>query len=281
MSFPVELRHVWVVSSAVRPEFRVTFMRQVFALLIVAGITSLGVAQGDDPLRRGGVRLPERMRSANQVVAPDGDTWLMTRDGTFATYGYHLCAMLSPGTPIPIRRVKDGSVESALGGWIPLTDLMTPADAINLYTQRIENSLFEFSAVDAHILRGKSYFAAQLYAQAIEDYNFVLRREPRNAEALLQRGIAHERMGAVGLACADYDATVKAQPRLAEAWYRRCVLNARAGRLEAAAADLGEIVRLNKRDYSGRGYDPATWQNLAARVVQEHFEAAGWTAASH
>src|SRR5690349_20295949 len=100
-------------------------MRQVFALLIVAAITSHG-ALGDDAWRRGGIRLPEDIRPTYRAVAPDGDTWLITRDRTLARYGFHLCAMLSPGTPIPIRHVKDGSVECALGGWIPLTHLMTP-----------------------------------------------------------------------------------------------------------------------------------------------------------
>jgi|GEM_PF-4645083 len=215
--------------------------------------------------------------AAGQVLAQDADVWLITRETVMERAGFHVVSVLPSGTPVYVRAVKDGAVETPFGSCIPLTHLMTPADAIAYYSQRIDNSLFEISAVDARLSRGKSYFAAQLYAQAIDDYNAVLKREPRNAEALLQRGIAHEQMGAVELAFADIDSAVKSQPGFAEAWYRRCALNVRNGRREAAAEDLGELVRLDKRAGRRVGYDPGTWRVLASRLVQRHFKQADWT----
>lgn len=209
---------------------------------------------------------------SGSAFAQESDAWLITRRTTFARYGLHCCAVLPSGTAIQVCAVKKGDVESSLGGWVPITDLMTPASAIDLYTQRIENSPSQLDVLAARIALGKSYFAAQRFSQAIGEYNAVLRLEPRNADALLHRGMARERIGATELALADFDAALKTRPHFLEAWYCRCLLNARSGRLEAALTDLGSIARLNNRSWNGPGYNPATRLRMATRIVQQHLE---------
>jgi tetratricopeptide (TPR) repeat protein len=237
-----------------------TPVRGFFAIVIILTISGRAIAQSDGAW----------------FVTP---YQLCTRDGfmrgglTFARTGFHVNAVLGPGSAIQVCGISKGQVQLSMGGQIPLSELMTPVDAIAYFTQRIENSAYAWGAEIAYISRGNSYFAAQLYAEAISDYNAALRLEPRSAEALLRRGIVRERTGRVKLALADFDAAVKIKPRLAEAIYHRCALHARAERLETAFADLKAIAELDRHPYRELGYPPATWLDAAARILKQQFEA--------
>lgn len=67
-----------------------------------------------------------------------------------------------------------------------------------------------------HKQRGKSLLAARS-AAAIEDFDFVLARNPRDTEALLLRGLAHEMFSYLPAAAADYMAALAIDPGNAEA----------------------------------------------------------------
>jgi len=64
--------------------------------------------------------------------------------------------------------------------------------------------------------RGKTRLKSR-DAAAIDDFNAALAREPRNAEALLFRALAHEQTGYLSNAAADYKAAVDIEPGNSEA----------------------------------------------------------------
>src|SRR5260370_41951731 len=54
---------------------------------------------------------------------------------------------------------------------------------------------------NAHLARGRAYFARGAYDRAVRDYDHGLRMDPRNAQAFNERGSARSEERRVGKAC--------------------------------------------------------------------------------
>jgi tetratricopeptide (TPR) repeat protein len=80
--------------------------------------------------------------------------------------------------------------------------------------------------------------------RALDDYTTLLRHEPTNSEAHLDRGILLQRMGRLEEAVLDYDAAIAWSPPYDEAYYNRAQTLLALGRKEQALADYGCVITL-------------------------------------
>jgi tetratricopeptide (TPR) repeat protein len=74
--------------------------------------------------------------------------------------------------------------------------------------------------------------------------NDILRREPKNIDALVERGDAHAEQKAYDKALADYEEAVHLAPDAAEAYFGRGWVRLQKDDLSGALADFDEAIRL-------------------------------------
>jgi Tfp pilus assembly protein PilF len=80
---------------------------------------------------------------------------------------------------------------------------------------------------------------------AMADYGETLKRQPRNASALLNRGNLWWGRNDLDRAMADYDACLRADPRLAVGWANRGRLRLRQGDRAGAQSDFRQALQLD------------------------------------
>ncbi len=85
------------------------------------------------------------------------------------------------------------------------------------------------------------------YEEAIQAFACAIRRDPLNARAYLDRGMAYERMGNVEQALADYDTAIELLPEDAKAYYIRGLTFQRLGKYPEAKQDLTVAAELGYR----------------------------------
>ena len=76
------------------------------------------------------------------------------------------------------------------------------------------------------------------HAEALADFDAVLRLVPRHAVALCNRGWAEAELGRHEGALADFDAALQLEPSYSRAWGNRGWAKAELGRYEEAIADF-------------------------------------------
>jgi tetratricopeptide (TPR) repeat protein len=81
-------------------------------------------------------------------------------------------------------------------------------------------------------------------AQAMALITEVIKSNPTDAEAYMNRGSAQTSLGEVELAISDFRTAIRLDPNLAPAWYNRGTTFAHVGRYESAIADFTEAMRL-------------------------------------
>ncbi len=91
-----------------------------------------------------------------------------------------------------------------------------------------------------HVAMGRS-------DRALEDYATLLRLEPTNSEAHLDRGVLLQRLGRGREALEEYDAAVLWSPPYAEAYFDRALVLRALGREDEALADLAHVLALEPR----------------------------------
>jgi tetratricopeptide (TPR) repeat protein len=90
----------------------------------------------------------------------------------------------------------------------------------------------------------------------IPELNEKLKKDPRNVDLLVERGLAHELNDSPDLARADYDAALAVNPKCALALQCRASLREDGGDLPGALADYAAAIKADPRDaegYAGRG----------------------------
>lgn len=134
----------------------------------------------------------------------------------------------------------------------------TPAEACHdrgvLHLERHEwdEAIQEFNelvklqpkSAEAFYLRGGAWHGKEEWDKAIADYDVALRLQPRNADALCRRGSARMEQGFWKLALADLDAALGLSPDDAEAHVLRGKIREQAGEYDLALRDYQEAVRL-------------------------------------
>ena len=80
---------------------------------------------------------------------------------------------------------------------------------------------------------------------AIDACTEILRLNPQNDGALVNRGIAYKRLGDIDRAIRDYDAAILLNPRAADAYNNRGNALRDSGRFDRAIRDYDEAIRLD------------------------------------
>jgi Tfp pilus assembly protein PilF len=81
-------------------------------------------------------------------------------------------------------------------------------------------------------------------AQAMALITEVIKSNPTDAEAYMNRGSVQTSLGEVELAISDFTTAIRLDPNLAPAWYNIGTTLAHVGRYESAIADFTEAMRL-------------------------------------
>lgn len=95
--------------------------------------------------------------------------------------------------------------------------------------------------------RARIHVAMGRPERALDDYTTLLRLEPTNSEAHLDRGILLQRIGRHREALQDYDAAVAWSPPYAEAYFDRALVRHALGRHDDALADIAHVLALEPR----------------------------------
>lgn len=101
---------------------------------------------------------------------------------------------------------------------------------------------------------GKLYIKRNRDDRAIFCLNACLRQNPKNAEALSERGEANARLAKDAAAKKDYDASIKLDPKVASTFFRRAIWYQNKGNLKLALQDFNESIKLNSKDIEALGY---------------------------
>jgi tetratricopeptide (TPR) repeat protein len=135
------------------------------------------------------------------------------------------------------------------------------SDVIRQYPRRI---------YDAYNNRGKYYFDAGRYAEALADYEQALALDPKPARTYFSKGSALGRLGRLDEALASMDQALELDPTLVEARSNRGGIRLMNGDLQGAISDLDEAIRRNpgfRSSYVNRGSAYATAGDLERAVV--------------
>ncbi|MBY0526205.1 MAG: tetratricopeptide repeat protein [Gemmataceae bacterium] len=108
----------------------------------------------------------------------------------------------------------------------------------------------------AYFARGRSYFEAGEYGQAIDQFTKAIQMDPRDAVAYFNRGLAYVAQTEYQEAIADYTSALHLNPRNAMAYYHRGIAHRLLGEYDRAIADYTRAIRLDGRlamAYRNRG----------------------------
>ncbi|MGY3588193.1 tetratricopeptide (TPR) repeat protein [Bradyrhizobium sp. USDA 4341] len=111
-------------------------------------------------------------------------------------------------------------------------------------------------AISAHFRRAALYLDKGDVDRAIEDYNFVIERDPNNQISLLRRAWAYKRKGEVDRALADYGRAIELAPKDTYAYLGRAGAHLIKKDVDSAIDDYGRALLThpdNVAAYVGRG----------------------------
>lgn len=104
--------------------------------------------------------------------------------------------------------------------------------------------------------RAKAYLQKEDYSHAISDLDRLIRLEPKNVEALYDRGWAHLDNEQYELAIQDFDQGLKLKPESAALLYSRATAYDDKGEYDLAIQDYDQAVRI-KPDFSNAFHNRA------------------------
>ncbi|ARV59102.1 hypothetical protein BZZ01_11045 [Nostocales cyanobacterium HT-58-2] len=98
---------------------------------------------------------------------------------------------------------------------------------------------------DAYVNIGVAYYRQGQYKQAIPNFNQALRIDPKNVHAYINRGIAYHRLGQYNQTVADCTQAIKINPKNADAYISRGIAHRWLGNYEQAIADFNQAISNN------------------------------------
>ncbi|MBF0476778.1 MAG: tetratricopeptide repeat protein [Deltaproteobacteria bacterium] len=102
-------------------------------------------------------------------------------------------------------------------------------------------------AAGVYLEQGDIYLDHGEYRRAIREYSDALEKEPKNAVALNNRGIALYRLGQYAEAVSDYDQAIMLDPGYAKAYFNRGLARHKSGDPDRALSDFKASARLGHR----------------------------------
>jgi Tfp pilus assembly protein PilF len=103
--------------------------------------------------------------------------------------------------------------------------------------------------VDAMVKQATECVREKKPGRAVAILTQIIKNDPTNAAAYLNRGSAQATLGELSFALDDYRTALRLAPDMVEAWYNRGTTLAHMHRFEAAIADFTEAIRL-KPDFA-------------------------------
>jgi len=101
----------------------------------------------------------------------------------------------------------------------------------------------------AYVNRGWAYRLQEKDDLAMADFDTALNLDPKDVDALYERGNVYLHRKDYGKAIADYDAAIQLRPGAAGLWDNRGMAYHESGQYERAIKDYDEAIRLNPKDY--------------------------------
>lgn len=126
------------------------------------------------------------------------------------------------------------------GGWLWEKEAVMLDTAVEELTKRVTVS----ATAENYHLRGVAWLAHQQYDKAIADFNESLRKSPRNAGALNNRGQAHYLRGDYATAVQDFGAAITIDPKNFLAMNNRALAHMALEQHSQALADLQSALKL-------------------------------------
>lgn len=116
--------------------------------------------------------------------------------------------------------------------------------AIAHYTQALQLTPDQSTALSTFLNRGYAYLNLQNWQAAIDDYDQVLEIDRNEATAYNERGEARQHLGDLEGAMSDYTQAINLDPNLSYAYNNRAFILNRQGDLARAKADLKKAAEL-------------------------------------
>ncbi len=172
---------------------------------------------------------------------------------------YDTSGIKSPGWAIPIG-VGIGSIVLILAGTFGFFGLQTSVaqkhlDIGNQYMNQgdYDLAIAEFNEMmkinpdepTAYINRGAAYFKKQQMDLAIADFNKAIQLNPTFALTYRDRGIAYYYQGDFDAALADMEKAIQLDPRVAQSYLGRGRIYIKKGMIEKAVADFNKTLELS------------------------------------
>lgn len=183
------------------------------------------------------------------------ETWVgkdvMWKEGAVATLdGQNIDVDRIP--PISTVGEESGDLLWLARAWIRKQDVMTPAQGVNYYTDKIEK---DPSLSRWYWRRGWAFFRSGETENALRDFDNALRADPKSAAAYVGRAwIKSSREDLTG-AMEDSGRAVEVDPKDPQARRLRGVLLCRQRKYDEGIAELSKAIELDpgySRDYANR-----------------------------
>lgn len=100
-------------------------------------------------------------------------------------------------------------------------------------------------AVDRQGSGDGAWAATESDSAAMSEHDDAVNRDPENAAAYLNRGVAYSSQGRHQLGIEDFGEAIRLKPEYAEAYYERGIAYARLGRLQETVEDYSQAILIN------------------------------------
>lgn len=160
--------------------------------------------------------------------------------------GDNILQQITRGVGLKVQAVSDEWlwVSNEATGWIPKHHVATPIKAIEVFTAEIKRNPRD---ADAHLCRGLAWFDKHEVDIAIADLNEAIRLDPQNPSAYSSRAICWWSKREVDKAIGDCTDAIRLDPKVAMYLANRGILWNMKGEHEKAIADADAALHLNPK----------------------------------
>jgi TonB family protein len=144
--------------------------------------------------------------------------------------------------------MKVGAAESAEWGQCRGTSDVSQAQAIDACTSLLQASTNASSRSFVLALRGRQYYLAQKYDQAIADLDAAIGLDPELPQPLHYRGLCYAAKGDLDRAVADFSKVIALEPGFSPAWFRRGLAYYGKNDFDHAIADFDQSIARDPAD---------------------------------
>lgn len=143
---------------------------------------------------------------------------------------------------------KAGAAESP--EWTRCRDVsgISQAQAIDACTSLLQASTNASSRSFVLALRGRQYYLAEKYDQAIADFDAAIGVDPDLPQPLHYRGLSYAAKGDLDRAIADFTKVIALEPGFAPAWFRRGLAYYGKNDFDHAIADFDQSIARDPAD---------------------------------